>query len=483
MTYEQVWPAQAPARVDARCLVAWREAAIQMGEFGAGASLAEVVPADRTDRNVAGRVALDQVLAGRWEAAAQTLAQAGVTRPEPEPRLADLALAATHAAKGDDDAYRWLTSMAADEPWVQAVVAVVADVRGEQERADALWLAGHDSGAVTMPWNRLVTATILERNRHDLDSISAAVVAAVVLIGRIGGPAEAVEVARNLVARDDKAGARLLLRAYTTLVQRDPRIRAEPARVRPSWHFLPMLSATLVVLGLISFGRVQYVQGHAMSILATVPFIAMALLPRIPIPGLTLPESYLWRAFRFTTWDPDTGIAVRGQHTGWYGLAGIIGAISGFVVGMVALPAAQAGLGQDRVAWETSGASFPTALALAAIGGVVSALVVRRLFTRVEQRRIREQLRQSRLQSGTCHCTSLHALRGMTADDYLRDHLVSRDGSDAPLPGCTVVACPQVGVLWLSGPIGMADAHLLLRGAAPEFEETSVGTARDGFYM
>ncbi|MDC7120689.1 hypothetical protein OMK64_03970 [Cellulomonas fimi] len=461
-----------PARDVEDAWSGWVDAARAAGEPSVAVALVERHPRRRPDlRGAAVAHARDLVLVGR---AAEAVRVLGGATPPAGPGAGGLAApevvrAAAHAALGDDRAWSWLRETARDAP----LVAAVADARGDRAAGDQAWLAAATTPAVGVLTARAVEASVAGRGRRarGLDG----------LVGRgaerllhVGGTAAVRDVAERLAQRDDRAGARLLLRAAAVRTPDATSLHAALRAVTPGWIRLwPLAAVAAVVLAgvaWVAFAVTAGTPAPAVSKLTVVlAHVALPLvLQSVREPGFTAAETRVWRRLSEQTYDPelDGPGQVQGRRSGWYALAAMLGAGLGLVLGAgVVVPRVVERTGDAT--WQGSDDAFFLHLAAVVLGATLGAVLTRSVARRLVRRRHDRRAARARLLEeqldATCRCYDERLLAGRAAAGYAAHHLAPV-GFASPLPGTSVRRCPRTGAWWLTGPVGSWDGHLALRG-------------------
>lgn len=427
------------------------------------------------------------VLAGRAGEALTVLSANGVRPPDPgaAPTGAQVVLAAAHAALGDPDAYGWLLRLPSQldgggGAWLARLVAAVADARQDAAMSADAWqqvvfLRGAAAGSEALV--RAAAASVAQRDRNGpASSTEAALLTALeLLVGTGPLPPGArdpgTRAAELLRARGDVAGARLLLRAWRGLVPRRPELDAALRSVTPpAARWAGAAGNAVVVLTVLAALGLSVAVRHA------VPGLVISLVVFLwrrfgPTPGLTREEALVDQRLSALHVDPDRGVVIGepSNNRGWYGVAGIGGAIVGFVcAGMIsATPTGQQwslGLGAALL-W----LGIPAVLAAAAVWGARALHVGRRGSTRVRRGAEEDAARAAR--ASACVCWRAPSLVGDVAAAYAQHHLV--DAGEATVGALRggagrVASCPQTAIPWLVGPLGDDGRWLALRGALPD---------------
>ena len=298
----------------------------------------------------------------------------------------------------------------------------------------------------------------------------------------------ALRAADELVGRDDRAGARLLLCAAKGALPHDARVTAALRALRPRPTTAAVLhgvlaglaSATVLVLGIVMGVRAIGLVGG----------LAIGLVVRFsPMTGLTLPESRAWRGLRTLRYDPALGRGDTSGASGWYGLAGI----GGFVATLTAIAVGLSALGSGGTwpLWATSGAAFLAWIALLAAGSVGAVLLARWARRASGRRRLASRLAtagaQAEQHAAVCACWDVISTWGPDARLYAERHLVaSQDPLPIAVPGAELRRCPTAGVPWLVGPIGRDARYLALRGVVRDVaddDDEPAAEASVGFYL
>lgn len=342
---------------------------------------------------------------------------------------------------------------------------------GRQPECDAAWIdlptARNRVTALTV--SRYAVAKTSARDRLDSVAATTAVVRAVeafdaLAVPLVADPAPALAAAAELVRRDDRSGARLLLEAVT---HRHPPIAAVTTALREldataSEHRryrrrkgAVIAVAAPVFLYLTVFGLIA---GH----------VAMgAWRRRVRLPGLDLVESQASRILSRQRYDPVTDQVVTSDGQTRVDGVDALGAVLGLFAGaLVGVPANQA-LPDHPV--------IGLCVALGAVLGLGVAGWAGARELRVAHARRRRDRRaaaagRARLsEASKCSCWQTNVVVGPFARSYLDLHLTSQSAgglAGLALSDVSLAACPTTGHLWLVRYGG--DRTTLLRGAPPE---------------
>ncbi|MDP9793232.1 hypothetical protein J2S43_001744 [Catenuloplanes nepalensis] len=465
---------------------AWADAAADDDRFGLMLTLLDAVPAEEQDRDLTVRRAALLLHDGRAGEAIAALRGVGVAElPDgPETTFGHLVLAAARAAGGDRPAYRWLMVWAGridGEVSVCYLVAVAATGVGDRETADLAWhtLATRYGKVTPLTVARYAAAKVAKR--ADGDPALAVALAAMELhhlgvpVDRDPGPA--LEAARDLRARGDHEGARLLLHAVRRRLPAVPALDAALAELTPAgamrrhritvvamWSLVPLLVLPVV--------WTVHVPAPAAGLVVLAARLAWE--RWVPIPGLSRADSAVWRAFRAVGYDPftDPTAPPPKDQKGYYGLAGLLGLI------FFGIPLS---LAVERLVPDgamRTGLYLFVCAGVAALGYLGARRAHHWLRARAHARR-REQERHARLaEARRCHCWRMQGCSGEFADEYLRHHLRAEPFDDAPpaLRGKAWLGrCAATDTVWLAVP---GSRGLLLRGAVapqPKDRPESVG--------
>jgi|GEM_PF-1565779 len=421
--------------------------------------------------------ARDLLLVGRVEEADVTLDRAGATSPVGHAGYPQLVSAAVRAARGDHHAWSWLVGSAAPA-WpaatVAPLVAAAADARGDRATADHAWVAAGPALTTGASLVRSSVAALATRPRDRTEALGP-LVAGVAwrTLGRRHEPdvATALAVAEALAARDDRAGARLLLHAVDVRVPASAAVRGAIKRLTPSQVGYWVAGAVVVTL-LAGLGAVAALHGDVGVMRFATPLVLLGFLSVVRIPGLTRAESSVWRELRGKVYDAERGRTTSRElrTSGWYTVAGIAGAALAGIADATVVASVGRALSGDA-AWATTDAALGVFAAIVVLGAVAGVLATRVLVrATVRRRRARRTAAEAsaRAQAGsTCRCTTDRWLEDPLASDYAELHLVTVPGVAAPAPGATLQRCPGTGTLWLTGPVGAGGRRLALSGRPP----------------
>lgn len=452
----------------------WVDAARATGEPSLAVALVERRPRRGPDPladAAAVAHARDLVLVGRAAEALRVLSAATSPAGPDTGRAGTAAVvrAAAHAARGDDSAWSWLRDSAHDT----ALVASVADARGDRAAGDQVWLADAATPAVGALTARAAEAHVAGRARR-ARGLGRAVDAGAERLLHVGGAAAARDVADQLARRGDRAGARLLLRAAAVRTHDSATVHAALRSVTPRrirlWPLAAVAAAVLAGAAWVAFVVTTGASAPAVSKLTLVlAHVALPLVLRsIREPGFTTAETRVWRRLCEQVYDPelDGPGQVQGRRSGWYGIAGMLGAALGLVlsVGVVA-PLVVERTGDAT--WGVSDDAFLLHLAAVVLGATLGVVLTRSAVRGVVRRRLARRAASARLLEAqvdaTCRCRDVRLLVGRAAAGYATHHLAPV-GFAAPLPGAAVRRCPLTGAWWLTGPVGSWGRDLALRG-------------------
>lgn len=449
------------------------------------------------------------VLTGRSGEARRTLEAAGVRPPGADGPVSwsQMLLATTYAAGGDAAAWSWLTARLAEvphhmRPRLTRLVAFVADQRGDLDVADSAWLSlVQMSGATSIRLaERSAVATIGRRSRQGAPAeILTALFSAHATLRETEDDKALVldaviRAAHALGQRGDRAGARLLLRLADRSAPRNAALRRVSRELRsPMTGTIALKTAGIVLLGaLITVGFVVWgvlashdpMVGARVAILLALPL--GLLVRRTTVPGLTVTESRVWRGLGTLRYDPSTGRATNEGTSGWYGVAGIVGAVATFTV--IAIVLTRLTPTGTWPLWAVSGSSMLLWLALTAFGAAGGVLAMRRVrhgLTRRRQKAARAaQQAQAERSAGVCTCWDTYATWGRSARLLVEHHLtVPGPPVPLPLPDAQVRLCPTTGLPWIVGRLGAHGRFVALRGALRDVDDSSNGAASTGLYL
>lgn len=493
-------PVSTALPLDGATWEAWTVTADGLAERSLAVGLRESRPGEAGPEQDLHR-ALDLLVLGRAQECVELLRRAGVHPPAHGDDLGPqhLLLAAGHAATGDDGAWSWLLATLAqgsNRRFAHLLVAGAGDARGDTAAADRAWTELVRSPLGTLDRRAAVRAAVVEisaRSRSARADDVAELVAtwSSVLVGLDRAddvtPSSALAVATGLVARGDRSGARLLLRATAAQTPRSADLRRMLGSLTPRWAVVRTTGAVVVaavaIAGLLALALRG---GRPMSLLFAAGFWLWHRF--VPLAGLTQSESRVWRGLGALSYDEVTDAVATpdADRRGWYGVAGIVGAIAGLTLCLTVLPDLAAALGAPGLLEQDGGLAVWLAvsigLAVAGYCGVRALHLRSRRRTAERRRRAAEDAQLA--DAARCRCWHEAQLGGLLARHYADGHLVvepqwsravARLGRDA-----AVARCPQTGSSWLVGPLGADGRWLALRGPAPVAPQV---TTESGFYL
>jgi hypothetical protein len=465
----------------------WVAAADEVDAFQAALTIASAAgpdPDDDESRLVRARLLL---LTGRPHDALALLAALHLTELSAgaAPSWPHLLLAASRAAAGDDDAYRWLLSTVAGLPgaWQPLyLVGAAAEQRGDHGTADQAWTTLVQSHRIVTRFtlSRYLGATIARRDRHDPEAAAQNVLDVVETFvasdpDLAEHPQPILDAATHLRRRGDSAGSALLLHAADRRLPGVPALHAAAQAVSSRaamrhhqrrrtllwWAHVPLLAPAAAVA--VWAGFPPLILAGLLIVLAVHRFAAR------PVPGFSAADSAAWRAGSRLRQGPATQrIDLDGRIVG-----SVLAAV--MLVATVPIAGALAGAFTGRAAAiartplhaAVSGVLF--AILLAALTGAgLGVLAIARRHNWRTLRHARAQADRHRFSdAGECRCWRTDALVGSYAAAYLDRHLAPADpeGWDgARIPYATLARCPATGTLWLTTAAGPRGELLLLRG-------------------
>ncbi|WP_203684321.1 hypothetical protein [Actinoplanes siamensis] len=470
----------------------WALAAEDRDESELALALFGGLPAELADESVAVSRAALLLRVGQPAQAVAVLAEHGYTKLPEVNRAAwpDLVLAAGSAAVGDQAAYRWLMACVrrfqdASDAWrLNYLVAAAATGVHDRPTADQAWHTLVAQYGIVTP----VTAAefgavvVAGRDPRDVRAATVAVATAVTGLHDIGVPIEqnpepTLRAARALQARGDVAGARLLLHVVRRRIPHNAALDGAQAKLTP---VAAMRRHRLLVVVLWCLAPTLLPLGVAGGLIVLA--VSRAWQRWVPIPGLSRPDSSVWRAFRGLSYDPysDPRDPPPKDQAGYYGLAALLSLL------FVALPLAApttALVNALTGGGDATDAGRPIVVGtwlLLCIGipGLVF-LIARQAHRQMrarQHRRDRQAAQRARLsQAKRCHCWQVRSISGEFAVEYERQHLHPEASPPLPvaLPGTAGLGrCPTTGALWLTLDADDAGKALLLRGTTPPENES-----------
>ena len=491
----------------------WAATAGSAGEYAVQEGLLQAVPEgmEHLAEAVVVQRAAALIVLDRPQEARDVLRELGVHSGE-DPRAAswpEVVSAAADAALGDDDAFGWLLAAAtghgsqAAPRFATELVAAAAESRDDLDVADDAWLHLAQDHHIDHPLarSRYVEALVHSRLREApwlaLGSLMAAAGADFVELDPpvADDPRPLLEAAERLDRRGDTAGARLLLRSVDRQAPRQPAIRRAIAVRRPAgtlWYWAAATLAALAVLALGAAVSTLIPTGQVAGLLGLVAVYAWT--RAVPLPGFTRSESQVWRGLGALRFDEDARevTTATGDHNGWYGLAGILGATIGIVLCAVYLDDIAQRFGAGTLwAYSTGGALTwgVTVTAFATLGYLGARNGHRRGLRKLANRRRIARHNVDYALARRCQCWQRASLTGAFALAYSATHLVG-EVDEAPEParthlknlaGAAMARCPVTATLWLCGPFGRYDRFLALRGGAPIKHESNVPESSQGY--
>ncbi|WP_033344969.1 hypothetical protein [Catenuloplanes japonicus] len=460
---------------------AWAGAAASDDRFGLMLTLLDAGTAKDQDQGPDPGVRRAALLLhdGRPADALATLREVGVTElpGATETSWSQLVLAAARAASGDQVAHRSLMAWAGritGDPRMYYLVAAAATGVGDRATADLAWETLTTGYEIVTPLTAARHAAARVARRDTGDPVLAVAIAAMEL-HHLGVPVEkdpgpALEAVRDLRARGDHEGARLLLHAVRRRVPAVPALDAALAALTPAAamrrHLITVVAMwSLVPLVLLPAVFALHLPGLIGGLLALAARLAWE--RWIPIPGLSRADSLVWRAFRAVGYDPftDPTAPPPKDQKGYYGLAGLLALI------FVAIPLS---LTVERLLPDgaaRTGMYLLLCLGLPALGYVAARQAHHWMRARAHARRRAVETRARLSEARRCHCWQLHTIAGDIADEYLHHHLRAEPFDDAPpsLRGKVWLGrCTATDTVWLAVP---GSRTLLLRGAMTPQEE------------
>jgi hypothetical protein len=477
----------------------WSEVADNSDEVELALELLDNVEDPSGHRHAATRARM-VLMAGRPHEALALLREHDIVDLPPHLALSwpNLILAACRAAVGDAEAFQWLLAAASkvsgspESAAVTYLVAVAAEGCGDQATADQAWSDIVTRYRIMTPMSLSHFGAALVAARDPLDPVAAAEAVTNAASAFDGldpavheHPRLVLDAVANLRARGDDGGARLLLHAVIRCNPPSPALAAAlcdltPAAAMRRHRFKVVAAASLIVplapLGII--GGILAFAGRAVWE------------RRVRLPGLTRAESGAWRAIRTYRYNAATDAVehVEKEHTGVYGLAGLVAAFVALCVTAAPYEALARRVGEfdastlHRIGW--------TSLALLTFLGPGAAAYFgaraahRRLQARRRDRRNRVAERQRLALAARCQCWQAHGFSGAFAEAYLHRHLTQLTPDVVPVaPNLRgrLGRCPSTGALWLMTGVGASPA-LLLRGPVSEPIDES-REAPDGLFL
>lgn len=441
------------------------------------------------------RVAL---LAGDPTGALAELEGRGVDQvPDDGPRnLDELVVLGCRAALGrEDDLSRLVAVGATIAPQLRLlylyVLGAAAEGAGRRDLADEVWRSVVVDHGVRTPYalRRYAATWVQARSGTDVRAVVTRVAtAAHGLIDVVPRPWEdvaALEAAtRELVARDDAAGAALLATAVSRLGPRSDALDALVAEHTPRRRVLRRVVpiAVLVVAYVVS-GVVLHHAGPGIAVGAAALWAAGRWWG--PVDGWTVCDGRAWSALVALRYDPRTDAPTEGTSQ-----LRLLPTLATFVGGGV-------GAALGAVWWQWSlDPAHPVPVAVSGAVGMVlwfgppafsawaGIRTDRARRRRAEIRRRVEADAAELRQAATCRCWEVSALVGRHAEGYATAHLV---GAASPPPvvarAASVQACPLSGMRWMATTSSTGTSVVLLRGPAPAAAAVPTAPPGTGGYL
>ena len=442
------------------------------------------------------------LLLGRASEAVSVLAAAQITDVTGDGTLLwrHLVLAACRAGAGDQGSYKWLlwaaSGLSGRDSWrVTYLIAAAADGAGDAETGRTAWrrLAA-DHGRITeRTVVEYVAGEVLDRDQGEVNAAVRQIARACAVLEQEFAPlAEnfgvVIAAAENLRRRGDAAGARLLVHAATrrnaaAVMLADAARTLAPASMRR--YRILATASVLLALALIP------VQG--VGLLAVVGgYFAWKRFVRLP--GLSLVDTRVWRAFNKVRFDRHLGRVVRRRQQP-LGPIVVLGAGVGLISGIFIAVWCSGRLHRLFSHGGTASELLQSALILVAFVGPLllaiygASVVDARIAAQRVARRDAQADRDA--SSAACSCWHVSHLLGRSGDRVRVHHLspvsslqelaVLRAAfSDSP----TLSRCPQTGALWLGGVLAAGALRILLRGPLLDPQTTAqAAESTVGFYL
>lgn len=424
-----------------------------------------------------------------------------------EVRFGHLIQATAEAALGSDKTLSWLVSRSASllhsdaAEFYTACLARVAEARKDQSLLDSAHRQlGHLGFLNRRTTPKTAALMMLGRDQSDLDAAHQTLTDTLEMLQRCSqsfarDPQPVLDTATELVRRDDRSGAALLLKWVNRLDPQGQRVKAAFLPLSPRKVGLRR-GMVMTVLWLAAAVVAGYALWHTMPGLL-LPLAGVALLWHryVPLPGMSLVDSRLYRRIRPIQAEPLTSSEIR-----TYCIVGVVTLAFCAMWAAIALAAIGSRLG---MAWNQLPLWIEVLVWTVAMG-VVPALVGlagwrirrRRKAREADRRKIAEQ-RELVATSGRCRCWDTAVLLGPEVEGYLAGHL-------HPLPLPAVMAelneahrdlalrtayCSQTGAAWLGMTISAEGACYLLRGplginsGQPHDDRAGVVETGTGFYL
>lgn len=487
------------ATIDAQALLSgWAVSATRMDEFTVVADLTDAAAQASPGDELAVERACAAILAERPATASALLEDVDREAAVAEATTwKDVVALAAWAARGDRDA---LASLLRAGGRLQGqhvaphayLLAAAAEQAGQDDVADSAWRTVATSATPTMVvLRRRAVADVLRRSTTSPSAAAATVEAAArAVAGMYPQPEDhlhpTLDVVERLEARDDRAGARLLLEAMVALRPDVAGLRALLDERAPAAAPLrtTVLRATAVVVAaaLVALSVTQGLTSLVAGAGIVAAGIVWALAGQRPTAGLTRTDRRaVWRV-RQLLGDDDQTLDPLTRRV----LGGVVGAALLVVPTVMTL----GGLAEDPLADvgqtpEFSAASF-CVLTLVACLGVAAGQWRLKAGIRLTARKRRAQ-QQSAMssQARECLCLGTIGLRGTEADTYLDAHLVPAEADvEALVPDLSPAAgsghrCPVSDTPWLAVR-APGRATLLVRGVLARVPEP-VADAAGGY--
>lgn len=434
------------------------------------------------------------------EALTRARALAGhLTRTAGDPL--DLMLAAAFAASGDDAAYDYLLAAARaprlsmPAPALLRVVGAVAEHRGRVRDAAWAWTVLVEHLGVSSPTvTACFAATLIGARRPDdtADTLLSSVRRAHAALDRLdphpsADPTPVLAAAARLTDRGDTAGARLLLRAQDVATPGISALRPVMRALTPTRQMWVRGAAAgvLLVLGIGGLVLLRTTGGLRVGTGALMALAVTAWGRTVPLPGLSRPESEVYRVLARGGPASGSGSSLSAgasallrepaarpvgprRNTGLWGLGGVLGLVAGLVVALQLTKPGAPLASPDGAA----SSSAPIVWGVIALGmGAVGFAAFRAADRLVQRRRsVRDAARRRAAlatQAAVCVCLAEPARVGDAVVEYTTRHLAPADPGrhlSAVFPGAQVRRCVATRTVWLAGPLGERDRTLALNG-------------------